>query len=216
MMKKLLQEPLRLTIVLLRRWQTWAVLVLLGTAAWIGLRLGRGEGPALTVTTDKTIQLTPQQVRSIKDIGEWEFLAVSTEEMVDTLRKGFLTDDRLVRIYTGMLRLGVNLKEAPEGWIVAHGDTVDVTLPPVRLLDRRFIDEARTRSFYEKGTWSGEAKEQMYRKAQRAMLRRGLTRANLQQAEENARGQFEALFRSLGFGTVNLTFTQSHETLWTF
>lgn len=202
-----LLAPLRWTMVLLRHWHLWLIPALAGVA-FCGYRLLQQQHIlTLAAGSDTAIQLTPQQIRSIENIGEWEFLTVSTEEMIDTLRKGILKDDRLVRIYTGTLRLGINLKEVQAGWLVTRGDTADVTLPPVRLLDRHFIDEGRTRSFYESGRWDGEALEQMYRKAQRAMLRRGLTPRNLQQAEQNARQQMESLFRSFGFGAVNITFT---------
>ena len=72
--------------------------------------------------TDDSIELTPTQIQSIKDIGEWEFLAISTEEMVDTIRKGIFTDDELVRIYYGTLRLGVNMHQVEPGWIQTSGD----------------------------------------------------------------------------------------------
>lgn len=207
MKRSCLFAPFHVLTVLFRHWRL-LLIPALAVGAFYGYRLFR-EHRLLTLTagSDPTILLTPQQIRSIENIGEWEFLTLSTEEMVDTLRKGLLTDDRLVRIYTGTLRLGINLKEAQADWITPRGDTVDVTLPPVRLLDKHFIDEARTRSFYESGRWNGEAKEQMYRKAQRAMLQRGLTRHNIEQAEQNARLQMESLFRSFGFTTVNITFT---------
>ena len=79
--------------------------------------------------TDDQIDVTPTQIQSIKAIGEWEFLAVSTEEMVDTIRKGFLSNDELVRIYYGTARLGVNMHQVEPGWIKTSGDTVVMTLP---------------------------------------------------------------------------------------
>ena len=72
------------------------------------------------------------------------------------MRKGFFTDDRLVAIYRGTLRLGVDLRLADKNWVYAHGDTVTLTLPKIRLLDRRFIDETRTKVFYESdAVWRG-------------------------------------------------------------
>ena len=59
----------------------------------------------LELGTNDTIDPTPTQIQSIRAIGEWEFLSVSAEEMVDTVRKGFFIDDELVRIYYGTLRL---------------------------------------------------------------------------------------------------------------
>ena len=76
------------------------------------------------------IDPTPTQIQSIKDIGEWEFLSISAEEMVDTVRKGFFSDDELVRIYYGTLRLGVDMGKLSPGALRLVGDTLDVTLPP--------------------------------------------------------------------------------------
>ena len=164
---------------------------------------------AVRLTTDNTIDITPAQIRSIERIGQWEFLAIADEELVDTIRTRTLQrDDRLVRIYKGTLRLGVDLAQCQEGWVFAHGDTVSLTLPPIGLLSEHFIDEARTRSFYESGTWDAQAREQMYRKAARQMRHRCLTSANIRQAEGNAREQMYNLFRSFGFQTVEVRFSR--------
>ena len=72
------------------------------------------------------INLTPEQIQSIRDIGQWEFLSISNEELVDTVRKGVFSDDQLVRIYYGTLRLGVDLSKTKKNWITAHGDTIVV------------------------------------------------------------------------------------------
>ena len=105
------------------------------------------------ITKNEKIDITPSQIRSIEQIGEWSFLEINDEEMVDTVRHGFFSDDKLVRIYYGTLRLGINMKEAHEGWLAIEDDTLRAILPPIRLLDNNFIDEARTKSFFEKGEW---------------------------------------------------------------
>lgn len=161
----------------------------------------------VSIESDKTIDLTPAQIRSIEQIGQWEFLAIADEELVDTIRHRTLgRDDRLVRIYRGTLRLGVDLSRCEEGWIMTRGDTLFATVPPVQLLSNHFIDEARTRSFYENGEWNARAKEQMYWRAARQMRERSLTDANYRLAEDNAREQFTALFRTFGFKTVKIRF----------
>lgn len=161
----------------------------------------------IKIESNDSIDITPAQIRSIERIGQWEFLAIADEELVDTVRHRTLgRDDRLVRIYKGTLRLGVDLSQCREGWITTHGDTLVASLPPIRLLSNHFIDEARTRSFYESGDWNARAKEQMYWKAARLMRHRSITAANLQLAEENAREQFTALFRKFGFKTVEIHF----------
>lgn len=156
------------------------------------------------VVKDEKIDITPSQIRSIEQIGEWSFLEINDEELVDTVRHGFFSDDELVRIYYGTLRLGINLKEAHEGWLAMQNDTLCAILPPVRLLDNNFIDETRTRSFIETGKWTHHDRKAMYNRAVQRMRRRCLTKKNYQSARDNARVQFEQMLRSMGYDKVRV------------
>ena len=156
------------------------------------------------VVKDERIDITPSQIRSIEQIGEWSFLEINDEELIDTVRHGFFSDDELVRIYYGTLRLGINLKEAHEGWLAMQNDTLCAILPPVRLLDNNFIDETRTRSFIETGKWTHHDRKAMYNRAVQRMRRRCLTKKNYQSARDNARVQFEQMLRSMGYDKVRV------------
>ena len=156
------------------------------------------------VVKDEKIDITPSQIRSIEQIGEWSFHAINDEELIDTIRHGFFSDDELVRIYYGTLRLGINLKEAHEGWLAMQNDTLCAILPPVRLLDNNFIDETRTRSFIETGKWTHHDRKAMYNRAVQRMRRRCLTKKNYQSARDNARVQFEQMLRSMGYDKVRV------------
>ena len=125
---------------------------------------------------------------------------------MDTTRKGMLSDDHLVRIYYGTVRLGINMHQVAPHWIRTMGDSVDVTLPKVGLLDRDFIDEARTRSFYESGKWSHSDREALYLKAYRQMLRKCLTAENLNNARQSGEKQFRQLLQSLGYEHISIQF----------
>lgn len=160
----------------------------------------------LGLDSNGQIGLTPTQIQSVKDIGEWEFLAINNEELVDTVRKGLFKDDQLVRIYYGTLRLGIDLSKAADGWIRSQGDSVVVTLPKVELLSHDFIDEARTKAFYESGKWSAADREALYRKAQRQMLAHCLTPQNLRSAQVNAEMQFRKMLKTMGFNHVSIQF----------
>lgn len=167
---------------------------------------GLTKGDHITIGTDNQIELTPTQIQSMKAIGEWEFLSVSAEEMVDTVRKGIFRDDELVRIYYGTLRLGLNMHRLQQGWIKAEGDSVAMTLPKIGLLDKDFIDEARTKPFFESGKWKPEDRDALYRKAYTQMMNHCLTQENLQAAEHNAEEQLRNMMRSMGFSNVRITF----------
>ena len=180
-----------------------AVIVVVLLAVWLYRSL---EDARLEIGADDSIGLTPTQIESIKAVGEWEFLSVSTEELVDTTRKRLFSDDQLVRIYYGTLRLSVNMKQVSPGWIQQRNDTLFLTLPKVGLLDRDFIDEARTKSFFESGSWKAEDREALYKKAYRKMIAHCLTSTNLRTAEENARESFRKLLRSMGYKNIEIKF----------
>ena len=160
----------------------------------------------LGLEVNSEINVTPEQIQRIKSIGEWEFLSISDEELVDTVRKGLFKDDQLVRIYYGTLRLGVNLQHVKDGWIKTQGDTVSVTLPKVGLLDEQFIDEARTKAFYESGKWTPKDREALYHKAHRQMKAHCLTPQNLTSAENNADTQFRRMMKAMGYNNISIRF----------
>lgn len=167
-------------------------------------------GMKVETTTDRGINITPVQIKQIKDIGQWEFLAIEDEELVDTVSKGIFSDDQLIRIYYGTIRLGIDLSKTKENWIQAVEDTVRVTLPPIELLDENFIDEARTKAFFETGSWKQKDREHLYQKARRMMLKRCLTKENLQTAYDNATEMFTKLLNSMGYEQVDITFQRKH------
>ncbi len=189
--------------------KTGILRVLLMTMPVIGLILAFAwliKGCGVSTGSEGKIGITPVQIESIRDIGQWEFLAISDEELVDTIRHGFFGDDELSRIYYGTLRLGINLQEAGEGWISMDKDTVTATLPPIRLLDEKFIDEGRTQAFFEEGKWSETDKAKLTRKAYRMMKQRCLTPDNIRRAELHASEQFASLIQAMGFEFVRVEF----------
>ena len=138
------------------KWLVVAVVL----AVFIGLLIkwNRKGGISVEAGFDDRIELTSQEIRRIEQIGQWEFLSVQSEVVADTLRKGFFTDDRLVAVYTGVPRIGIDMNRVTGEWAQAHGDTVTLRLPAVHLLDKNFIDEARTKVFYESGKWPNGAR----------------------------------------------------------
>ncbi len=165
------------------------------------------DNTASIITAEKTT-ISPTQIESIEAIGQWEFLAISDEELVDTVRHGFFGDDQLVRIYYGTLRLGIDMKDAKEGWIETDvdNDSIICTLPPIKLLDNNFIDEAKTKSFFEEGKWTGGDRQAMYDRAYALMKKRCLTPQNIQAAERNAKQQFREMLKTMGFPNVKVEF----------
>ena len=178
-----------------------AAVVALAALWWIVSGISQSE---VTLDVNQEIDLTPEKITSIEAIGEWEFLAIANEELVDTTRKGFFKDDHLVRIYYGTVRLGIDMKNVEPGWIQTGGDSIVVTLPQPGLLDKNFIDEARTKSFFETGKWSHQDRDKLYQKAYRQMLTHCLTPANLRSARENGEALFTKMMKSIGYERVSV------------
>lgn len=185
----------------------WIAFFVVGAIALMLLWMVYGPGESNVVTTERVerVTLTPTQMKSIESIGEWEFLAVSDEEIVDTVSHGFFGDSELIRIYYGTLRMGIDLRQARKGWIRLEGDTVCADLPPVRLLGNEFIDEARTQTFYETGTWTAADRKRLYLKASRIMRQRVVNRDNLNKASQQVEAQMDKLLHAMGFEHVRIT-----------
>lgn len=183
------------------------VAIVLG-ALWLVRACSQTE---VGLEVNEDINITPEQITSIKAIGEWEFLSIADEELVDTVRKGLFSDGHLSRIYYGTIRLGINLHQVEPGWVTASGDSLLVTLPAIGLLDRDFIDEARTKSFYESGKWSHQDREALYRRAYQKMLKHALTPENLRQARQNGEAQMQRLFQAMGYEHVSIRFSEAAE-----
>lgn len=181
-----------------------AIVVLVIVASAYLVRQCRGN--SITAHVNDSIDITPTQVLAMEEIGEWEFLSIEDEEMVDTVRKKLFGTDELIRIYRGILRLGIDLSEAREDWVAVSGDTLRIVLPKVKLLDDDFIDEAKTQPFFESGTWSDQARSDLYHRAKARMKARCLTKENIASAEDNALKQFYQMFKAMGYETVEVRF----------
>lgn len=178
--------------------------ILMGFLYWLN------KDNTVSVNTEEKTTLSPTQIESIEAIGQWEFLAISDEELVDTIRHGFFGDDQLVRIYYGTLRLGIDMKDVKEGWMQSNAakDSIVCTLPPIRLLDNNFIDEAKTKSFFEEGKWTGADRQAMYNRAYEMMKKRCLTQANISTAQRNAKQQFRDMLKAMGFPNARVEFEE--------
>ncbi len=168
----------------------------------------KGTVNRLSIGPDNTgISIAFTQLKSVRDIGQWEFLTITDEELVDSTSGRLLgSDKQITRIYYGTLRLGIDMTQLSDDAIRLHEDTLDVKLPPVRLLDEEFIDETRTRSFYEVGSWDHSSRKALYEKAMRQMRSRCLTEDNLNAAQARAVEEVTHLFESMGYAYVDVHF----------
>lgn len=182
-----------------------------GLLFWLGysikMKLNGTSLVSLSVKSNPNIDRTPIEINDIRRIGQWEFLSIKTEEMVDSVKKGIFLDDRLICIYKGNLSLGINMEQFDASWFRTSGtDSIVLTLPPVTLLDGNFINEAETYVFDESGKWSEKEKEELYQRARKKMMQRALSPENRRMAEEQVRVQMTQLMQSFGFRHVDISF----------
>ncbi len=147
---------------------------------------------------------SPTTVSNLRSVGQWEFLSVSDELLIDTVRHGFFSDDKLQRIYYGTLRLGIDFAQLSDDALTVDGDSVSIVLPAVRLLDERFLDEAATRAFYEERDWSEAAKGELTHRAARRIREECWPQQHLAVAERNAQAQVSQFFRAMGYKKVSV------------
>ncbi|MDY3943615.1 MAG: DUF4230 domain-containing protein [Alloprevotella sp.] len=167
-------------------------------------RVVSDNAPQANITNRSTTTISPTEVRHIQETGEWEFLSISTEELVENRRKHLTGDDVLACIYRGRLRIGTDLRQISPEDIVANGDTLHLRLPKVHLLSPNFIDEAQTKVFHETGQWEAQEKKALYEKARRQMMATSLTPENLTLAQKNGETQMLRFFAPFGFKAVRI------------
>lgn len=207
---------------LLRHWRATSLTLLLALLTFVGWRLYhiiQEDGALIAVEHNEAIERTPEEIRVLKDIKQWECLSVETEELIERHEPHTFGDKHLVKVFKGRLSIGINMEKAADDWF-----TVDSTacatggrpsavlhLPDVELLDEEFIDEARTTTFFEKGVFSPKVKQELYEEAARAMKARTLTPDNLEAARKAAEDQFVRIFQSLGFSPVAVEFGRAED-----
>lgn len=167
--------------------------------------------PGLHSEDTSEMIMTPSEIESIRRIGQWEFMAINDEELVDTVRKGFFSDDHLVRIYYGTIRLGLDLSDFGASRISRHEDSLAVRLPQITLLDNHFIDEARTQSFHESGSWSNKDRQALYERARHKMKTRCITPATCEGTRQLAESQVRRLLMAMGYEKVSISFDEPQQ-----
>lgn len=125
---------------LLRWWWIFAVAAIVIAITYIYIGIKENSPIHLEVERNTRIDLTPEQILSVRDIGQWEFLTINTEELVEWQRSRTLTTDRLTRIYQGTLRLGIDMSKASDDWFTSLPDsTAQLILPHAALLDNNLL-----------------------------------------------------------------------------
>lgn len=186
----------------------WRITLILITFALIayGVMVVYRSFTSTDSAVDKPIAQSPEEIVHLRSIGQWEFLSVESEELVERHHSGLMSDRDLICIYRGTLRIGVDLRKLPEDWVEVKGRNAIVHLPQPSLLDENFLDESRTTVFMEQGLFRAEEREAMIAEAKNKMKQRALSTDNLSIARRNAESQFQKLFHAMGYEDVIVEF----------
>lgn len=189
-----------------KHWRITLILITLALIAY-GVMVVYRSFTSTDSAVDKSIATSPEEIVHLRSIGQWEFLSVESEELVERHHTGLMSDRDLICIYRGTLRIGVDLRKLPEDWVEVKGRNAIVHLPQPSLLDENFLDESRTTVFIEQGLFRAEEREAMIAEAKNKMKQRALSTDNLSIARRNAESQFQKLFLAMGYEDVIVEFT---------
>lgn len=190
---------------IVKHWRITLIVIALAFIAYGGMVVYRNLTSTDTAV-DKPIAQSPEEIVHLRSIGQWEFLSVESEELVERHHTGLMSDRDLICIYRGTLRIGVDLRKLPEDWVEVKGRNAIVHLPQPSLLDENFLDESRTTVFMEQGLFRAEEREAMIAEAKNKMKQRALSTDNLSIARRNAESQFQKLFHAMGYEDVIVEF----------
>ena len=190
---------------MVRHWRiTFFVLLvaLIGYGAMVAYRTLTNSNDAV----EKPIEQSPEEIVRLQAIGQWEFLSVEAEELVERHYSGLMSERDLVCIYRGTLRIGIDMRKLPSDWVEMQGRNAILHLPQPTLLDEDFLDESRTTVFFEQGVFRPDERDAMRTEAKDKMKQRAMTAENLSIARRNAEAQFQKLFLAMGYEDVVVEF----------
>lgn len=190
---------------MVRHWRiTLFVLLvaLIGYGAMVAYRTLTNSNDAV----EKPIEQSPEEIVRLQAIGQWEFLSVEAEELVERHYSGLMSERDLVCIYRGTLRIGIDMRKLPSDWVEMKERSAILHLPQPTLLDEDFLDESRTTVFFEQGVFRPDERDAMRTEAKDKMKQRAMTAENLSIARRNAEAQFQKLFLAMGYEDVVVEF----------
>lgn len=191
---------------MVRHWRITLFFIVVILLGYGGMTVYRNLTTTDTATA-QPIASSPEEVVQLKAIGQWEFLSVEAEELVERHNAGLMSERDLVCIYRGTLRIGIDMHKLSPDWMVVEGKNVVLHLPQPSLLDENFLDESRTTVFFEQGVFRPDERKALTEEAKAKMKQRALTPDNLSIARRNAEEQLQKLLLAMGYQEVVVDFT---------
>lgn len=119
-------------------------------------------------------------------------------------------NNEIILIGKGRVRAGFDLAKIGEDDLIVRGDTLELTLPQPEVFDI-IMNPSDFTTEYEKGTWSHELLKPVKERAKVELEQNAIDYGILTKAEENGLKRLEALFKSFGFNTIEITVKHSEE-----
>lgn len=186
------------------------ILLIVVLAVAIAIHFKTDGNSIVESKTEERDNSLPVVLDSIKTIGQWSMLSINTDVEADTVDNGFLGTKirrKPVRVrYHGTLHYGIDMTELREDWAKVHGDTIDISLPAVKLLDERILDETDVKVIEGSQDFINRPAvgAALAAKAKRLMIAEGDKRKD--EARRNAEETITRIFKYHGFKTVRITF----------
>lgn len=113
-------------------------------------------GKQLDSLTKETIRLENLQVSELEELMQIGAFNVQENVKFEKIKVGTFFDDEILASYTGNIIIGIDFKDAKEGWAQKKGDSAFLKLPPVKVLNTDGKVITRSSFPIRTGTWSNE------------------------------------------------------------
>ena len=185
-----------------------AFLVGLAIAALLAVKILRGSSAPKFANTPSVVV----QIQSLSDlvtvkyvIEKVVFAETPRTTTIDQLLPG--RDDKIILLAHGIVKAGVNLSRVKPEDVETRDQTIRITIPPATLTDQ-YLDENATQVLDRRTgllrTYDQKLEQQARQEAVAQIARAARQSGIEREANERARQQLSAFFKSLGYKEVEV------------
>lgn len=141
-----------------------------------------------------------------------QFFQNTKEKFTGTAAKVTRSSNEIVLIGKGKVRAGFDLSKMTKDDITVHGDTLEVTLPQVKIFDL-IMNPSDFDTEYEQGKWSHELLRPIKEKAKEKLEKNAIECGLLDNAKESGIIKLTELFKTFGFSVVNVSVKEQEDVI---
>lgn len=119
-------------------------------------------------TTDKLDELTKDtykletlQVSELEELMQIGAINFQEDVKIEKIKEGVFYDDEILASYTCNINIGIDFKEAKDGWAQKKADSAFLKLPPIKILNTDGNVIIRSSFPIRTGNWSNEELQQL-------------------------------------------------------